>query len=64
MNTIYKEILRATEKVDTAEETIVNWFESADSLRTKYKEEGLVESVKEVNRIIEEQRSLFKLLGV
>ena len=64
MNTIYKEILRATEKADTAEETIVNWFEAADSLRTKYKAEGLVESVKEVNRIIEEQRSLFKHLGV
>ena len=64
VNSIYKEILRATEKADTAEETIVNWFEAADSLRTKYKEEGLVESVKEVNRIIEEQRSLFKLLGV
>lgn len=64
VNSIYKEILRATEEADTAEETIVNWFEAAYSLRTKYKAEGLTASVKEVNRIIEEQRSLFKLLGV
>ena len=64
MSIIYKEILCATEKAETVEATVANWFASADSLRTKCKAEGLVESVKEVNRIIEEQRSLFKLLGV